>query len=157
MRLGPILFLLLGLAVFGVGVRYLYIRFVREAESRRSAEDEQLLAELRTSRAEREGQVKVAEAMVEGARKARDTVPADDPKGNRAKLEEVLAKAEDQHRKATQLYADTEKVLELNDKIDAIQEETRTTALRRGILFTLLGAFWSIRAAASLRAKPAPS
>ena len=44
-----------------------------------------------------------------------------------------------------------------DDKLAAIREENRTTALRRGILFTLLGVFWTLRSALSLRAKPKPS
>jgi hypothetical protein len=140
-----------------VGVWHLHVRFVREAGPHRSEEDELLLAELRGSQAKLEANVKTSEALVEAARKTRDTMPAVDPTGNRAKVDQVVAKAEEQHRKSIATLENSRKLLETFDKIDAIREENRTTALRRGILFTLLGLFWSIRAAVSLRAKPKPS
>ena len=86
MRIGPVIFLLLALLVLGFGLWNLYVRFVAGPEPHLSAEEEQLRAEVRSSQADLEARVKVAEVMVEQARKIRDTIPHDDPKVNRAKI-----------------------------------------------------------------------
>src|SRR4051794_27266392 len=102
MRIGPLIFLLLGLALLSSGLWFLYVRFVAGPEPNRSAEDEQLLADMRKSLADLQERHDKAEAQLEQRRVEIEKVPKDDPAGKRAQLDALYAEADAHRRKSAE-------------------------------------------------------
>jgi hypothetical protein len=150
MRALTALFLLVGLTLLGWGMWMLYARFIGGPEYYMGRPDEtslrkidESLADLRRKRAETDVGITQARAMAEklppgDATREKSLKRLDEMEKSRAESESVVARAEEMRDKVAQ-------------RVAADWEDARGRTLRRGVLFTLVGLFWSVRAAGSLR------
>lgn len=155
MRVLPALFLLVGLALLGWGVWLLYARYVggpeyymgKPDEAPLRAIDEQL-ADLRRRRVEVDAGISQARAAAEkrppgDAIREKSLKRLDEMEKSRAESADVLTRAEEMRdRVARQVAADW--------------DDARGRTARRGWLFSVVGLFWTVRAAGSLR-RPTPA
>ena len=156
MRIGAVIFLLIGLALFAWGAWLLFARFVGGPEYYMGKPDETALHDIDGQIASmREKQAKLAD-LVEETRTAAEKLPPGH--ATREKATQRLDVVEKSRAESDAVVARAEQMRELiAEQVASEWDDARGRTLRRGILFTLIGLFWSVRAAAGGLTRPTES
>lgn len=154
MRPLPLLGLVAGLACLGWGGYSLYGRFVGGPETYWDREKARSLAEMERALADMKELLASEKEQVPDLRRQLEAMPAGPKRDDLTKRLDELAEDATVHE---EVVAKSEAVLETSR---SLRDEARGRALRRGILFTLLGLVWTARAGTAVvrpRSRPGPS
>ena len=158
MRIAYALGLLAGLALLGFGCWLLYARLVAGPDYYWGKPDDAAVRERAEALAQAERGFAEQTASTARLRATAEALPPEADPDTRARAARIIETA-DRHQKQGEamLARARERQAAAAEQYEADVAEAGGRTLRRGVLFALVGAVWSIRAAGALRRSPAGS